>query len=149
MSTTISPVRRHELVHPALAAGAGFSVWAAAMLIGWQTRPGDSDDPLGLTEALGYVGVVTPAIVLAVWLASRALAAGPRRIASTSLGLAIAAAATWIGFWSGWPIVFAAVAVLLAVEYHRRIGSLSGQAAVGLALGVVAGVAATAVCIVG
>ena len=149
MSTTISPVRRHELFYPAVAAGAGFVVWAAAMLIGWQTRPGDADDPLGLVEALEYIGLVIPAIAVAVWLGGRALAGGPRRIAGTSLGLASAAAATWIGFWSGWPIVFAAVAVLLAVEYRRRIGSLSAAASVGLALGAAAGVTATALCVLG
>jgi len=95
------------------------------------------------------VALVVAAGVIAVWLAQRARAGSPRRLAATALGLSIAAAATYVAFWSGWPHVFGAVAVVLAIEYRRRVGSFAPTTIIALSLGAIALVAAAITCVFG
>jgi hypothetical protein len=96
-----------------------------------------------------YLGLVVAAGLVAVWLGRRARAGSPRRLSATALGLAVAAAVTFVGFWSGWPHVFGAVAVALAVEHRRRVGSFSATTLAALALGAIAFVAAAITCVIG
>ncbi|MEP9381814.1 hypothetical protein [Nocardioides sp. KR10-350] len=151
MSTTTTPARPafvHHLGGPLAASLGAWIAWAVAMIGNWQSGD-DKEDTLSTLELLAYVGLGVAVIALATFLGARALAGGPGRVAGTSLGLAIASAVTWIGFWSSWPVVFAGVAILLAVEYRRRVGAFSGPAAFGLGLGILAGAAALVVCVIG
>jgi hypothetical protein len=110
--------------------------------------PADSSGTDGSDLAV-YAGLVLVAVLVAVGLAAWALGGPPRRVGGTALGLAIAAAVTFVAFWSGWPSVFGAVAVYLAVEHRRRIGSFSGPSLIALVVGVLAFLAAAVTCVVG
>jgi hypothetical protein len=153
MSTvTVRSGNRFDLLHPLLAACTGAAGFAATMVAGdLFDLNADADQGPGtsLPEVGAYAGLVLVAAALAVWLGVRARAGGPRRVAGTALGLTLASAATVLGFWSGWPHIFAAVGVVLALEYRRRVGSFSGAAGAALALGAISFVATSYICLVG
>jgi hypothetical protein len=94
--------------------------------------------------AIGLVGVA-----IAVWAGRRAWRGQPSRLARTALILAVVAAVTILAFWAGWPNVFGAVSVGLALESRRRVGSLGAAAGTALALGSAAFVAGAVICVLG
>jgi hypothetical protein len=94
--------------------------------------------------AIGLVGVA-----IAVWAGRRAWGGQPARLARTALILAVVAAVTIPAFWAGWSNVFGAVAVGLALESRRRVGSLGAAAGTALILGSVAFLAGTVACALG
>jgi hypothetical protein len=152
MSTTITTSHRLDVLHPLIAAATGAVTYGLAMIAGdvfdlntdSDTGPGTSALEIAL-----YVGLVVVASAIAVWLGLRARAGSPRRLSATALGLAIASAATFVGFWSGWPHVFGAVAVVLAVEHRRRVGSFSAATLIALVLGAIAFIASVITCLFG
>jgi hypothetical protein len=138
-----------------VSAAFGFVVFALAMLSGEifelnaDQHPSPADEPfldsLHLPEmAIGLIGAA-----IAVLLASRALSGGTARIDRYAVALAAVAAITFPVFWAGWPTIFGAVAVGLAIEQRRRVGSLSGLGIVAVVLGSVAFVAGTVTCVFG
>jgi len=110
--------------------------------------PGDGPAVTALDIA-AYAGLVGAAALVAVWLGLRARAGSPRRLSGTALGLAIAAAVTFVAFWSGWPHVFGAVDVVLAIEHRRRVGSWSGTTLAALLLAATTLVVAAVSCVIG
>lgn len=152
MSITTTTSHRIDVLHPVIAATAGAITFGLAMWAGEvfdlnsdsETGPATSSSEIAL-----YVGLVAAAILIAVWLGLRARAGSPSRLSSTALGLAIASAATFVAFWSGWPQVFGAVAVALAVEHRRRVGSYSAATLTALVLGAIAFVASAVTCLLG
>jgi hypothetical protein len=153
MSTTISrPAHHLDLLRPLAAAGVGAVTFAAAMTAGevFDLNADSADAPgTSTSEVMAYAGIVLVAGIVAVGLAVWALGGTPRRVSATALGLAIAAAATFVAFWSGWPLVYGAVAVFLALEHRRRVGGFSGASATALGLGATAFVAAAVFCVIG
>jgi hypothetical protein len=153
MSTaTTTTSHRVDVLHPLIAAATG------AITFGLTMTAGDvfdlSSDLPGAPATTArdialYVGMVVAAIVIAVWLGLRARAGSPSRLSGTALGLAIASAATFVAFWSGWPHVFGAVAVALAIEHRRRVGSFSAATVTALVLGTIAFTAAAVTCLIG
>ena len=142
---------RVDLRRPALAAAVGVTAFAAAMVSGevFDLNAGSADRGT-LTSQIGlYAAIVLVAVVGAVWLGARALSSHPRRLAATAMGLALASLVTVLGFWSGWPHVFAAVAAFLALEHRRRVGSFAAAAVAALLVAVVAFVAASYLCVFG
>ncbi|KGN32168.1 hypothetical protein N802_10610 [Knoellia sinensis KCTC 19936] len=89
------------------------------------------------------------AVVLAVALGRWAWNGQPTRLEHVALGLGIAALVTGWAFWSGWPLVFGLTAAGLALEYRRRVGSLSARSTIGLVLGLLAFTAGAFLCVVG
>jgi hypothetical protein len=152
MSTITSSSQRLDVLHPLLAAMAGALIFGLTMTAG-NVLAHDAHPHEGPAITAGevalYVGIVAAAGVIAVWLGLRARAGSPRRLEATALGLSIAAAATFIAFWSGWPHVFGAVAVVLAVEHRRRVGSFGPATVIALSLGALALVAAAITCVLG
>ena len=151
MSTiTVRSGRRLDVLHPLVAAGIGAAAFAGTMVAGdlfdLNAKEGPNPD---LAELAAYAGLVLVAAALAVWLGGRARAGTPPRLSGTALGLSLAAAVTFVGFWSGWPHVFAAVGMALAVEYRRRVGSFSGPTATALVVGAIAFLAASGLCLFG
>jgi len=114
-------------------------------------RPGGHDHTIGeaFTESLGEYGLGLVGLAFTVMVTARAWRGGPEWLARTSLILGILAALTVIAFWSGWPLVFGAAAAALAVEAHRRVGSLGPSGWVGLVIGALAFLAATIICVTG
>lgn len=153
MSTLItSPARRLDLLHPLVGAATGAAVFALTMTSGdlFDLNADPHEGPAtSLAEIGAYAGLVLGAVLIAVWLGARALAGSPRRLSATALGLAVASAVTFVAFWSGWPHVYGAVAVALALEYRRRVGSFSGPTLTALILGTVAFLAAATICVLG
>jgi hypothetical protein len=153
MSTVnVESGHRLDVLHPLAAASIVAVTFGATMVAGDVLNLNtDADNGPGtpLLEVAAYAGMVLAAASLAVWLAVRARAGAPRRVSGTALGLAIASAATFIGFWSGWPHVFAAVAVALSLDYRRRVGSFSGPAAVAFVLGTISFAATSVICLTG
>jgi hypothetical protein len=152
MSTTTTTSHRIDLLHPLIAAAAGAITFGLTMWAG-EAFDLNSDSETGpatsWSEIALYVGVVAAAILIAVWLGLRARSGSPSRLSATALGLAIASAVTFVAFWSGWPQVFGAVAVALAVEHQRRVGSYSAATLTALVLGAIAFVASAITCVIG
>jgi hypothetical protein len=150
--TNTTTSHRFDVLHPLVAAVAGAATFgltmAAGEVFGLNADPEGGPSITG-GEVAGYVGLVAAAILIAVWFGLRARADSPSRLSATALGLAIAAAVTFVAFWSGWPHVFGAVAVALAVEHRRRVGSFSAATMTALVLGAVAVIAAAITCVLG
>jgi len=153
MSTiTTSPSRHLDVLHPLVAAATGAAVFALTLTSGdlFDLDAESHEGPATSFAEIGaYAGLVLAAVLIAVWLGVRARAGSPRRLSATALGLAVASAVTFVAFWSGWPHVYGAVAVALALEYRRRVGSFSGPTLTALVLGTVAFLAAAAICVLG
>lgn len=152
MSTLTASQHRIDVLHPVVAAATGAMTFALAMTAG-EVFDLNTDAGTGPATSLGeiaaYLGLVLVAMLLAVWLGQRARAGSPKRLSVTALGLAIAAAVLFVAFWSGWPQVFGAVAVVLALEYRRRIGSFSAASVAALVIGAIAIVASAVLCVLG
>ena len=73
----------------------------------------------------------------------------PSRLARTAVAFAVVAAVTLPAFWAGWSNVFGAVAVGLALESRRSVGSLGAGTGTAFVLGSIAFVAAAAICMLG
>lgn len=114
-------------------------------------RPGRHDHTVveSFTGSLGEYGLGLIGLAVAIFVATRAWRGRPERLAKTSLALGIFGVLTVIAFWSGWPLVFGAAAVALAVEARRRVGSLGAPGWIGLIMGALAFVAATVICVTG
>jgi hypothetical protein len=151
--TTISHTRpgSRELSQPLTAALAGAAVFALAMtageVLGLNSDGGSSTTTWG--DLAAYAGLVLAAVALATWLGARARSATPDRMARYALGLATASAVTFVAFWSGWPHVLGAVAVVSALEHRRRVGGFGAMTGIAAILGAAALVASTVVCVVG
>jgi hypothetical protein len=152
MSTISSTSHRLDMLHPLIAAATGAATFGLTMIAG-DVFDLNTDTDTGPATSVGqialYVALVLVAIVIAVWLGLRARAGSPSRLSGTALGLAIASAATFVAFWSGWPQVFGAVAVVLAVEHRRRVGSFSAATLTALVLGAIAFIAAAITSLLG
>lgn len=153
MSTAITrPSYRIDALHPWVAGSVGAAVFVLTMTSGivFDLNADPPDAPgLAFWEYPVYAGMVLTGLLIAVWAGSWARAGSPRRLAGTALGLAVSAAGTFVVFWSSWPLLFGAVAVALALEHRRRIGSFSGTAIAALSLGVVAFAASAVLCVIG
>jgi hypothetical protein len=152
MTTVTTTSHRIDVLHPLTAAATGAITFGLTMTAG--EAFGLNSDPEGgppttSLDIVLYVGLVLAASVIAAWLGLRARAGSPRRLSATALGIAIASAATFVGFWSGWPHVFGAVAVVLAVEHRRRVGSFSAATVTALVLGAIAFIASATICVLG
>lgn len=152
MSTLTTASHRIDVLHPLVAAATGAVTFGLAMTAG-EVFELNADSGGGPATSWGeiavYMGLVLAAMLVAVWLGLRARAGSPQRLAATALGLAIAAAALFVAFWSGWPQVFGAVAVVLALEHRRRVGSFSATSVTASAIGAIAFAASTIVCVLG
>ncbi|GAA1576704.1 hypothetical protein GCM10009789_32720 [Kribbella sancticallisti] len=152
MSTATTTSHRIDVLHPLIAAAIGAITFGLTMTAGEVfdlNSETDGGEATTWSEIALYAGIVAGAIVIAVWLGLRARAGSPKRLSATALGLAIASAVTFVAFWSGWPHVFGAVAVVLAVEHRRRVGSFSAATLTAVVLGAVAFVAAAITCLFG
>jgi hypothetical protein len=155
--STFSPTARSATgvtVRGTVAAGlAGAVVFGLAMAAGvvfdLNADGRDGDASFDWNELWFYVVSPLVAVALAAWLGRRALAGTPQRLARTALGLGIAAAATVVVFWTGWPLVFGAVAALLGLEHRRRLGSFAPVAVAAIGLGTVALLVSAVVCVTG
>jgi hypothetical protein len=139
-------------VRGTVAAGlAGAVVYGLAFTAGevFDLNAGSDDSGFAWSELWFYVISPLVAVVLAAWLGRRALAGMPQSLARTAVGLAVAAAVTVVVFWTGWPLVFGAVAVLLGIEHRRRLGSFAPPAVVATALGSVALLVSAYFCVTG
>ena len=151
-ATTQAPPRRVDVLHPLVAAVAGAIIFAVAMTAGevFDLNSDGADAPATtLTDVLWYAGLVLAAVVLAVWLGTRARAGTPDRLARYALGIAIGAALTFVAFWSGWPQVLGATAIVLALEHRRRVGGFSVGTATSALVGTAALAASAFICVTG
>jgi hypothetical protein len=159
MTLTKQPAAlRTSILSPAVTAAFGFVVYTLSMITGevfgvnadsrlepahthsfWESAAESAPE-----LAIGLVGVG-----IAVLVGRHAWQGKPSRLARAALILAIIAALTVPVFWAGWTNVFGAVAVGLALENRRRVGSLGAGAATALILGSVAFVAAAVICVLG
>lgn len=152
MSTLTTTSHRIDVLHPLVAATAGAVTFALAMTAG-EVFSLNADAPGGpatsWSEIAAYLGLVLAAMLVAVWLGLRARAGSPKRLSATALGLAIGAAVLFVAFWSGWPQILGAVAIVLALEHRRRLGSFSATSVASLVVGAIAFVASAVICVLG
>jgi len=144
--------RRVDVLHPLVASAAGAITFAATMTAGYVfDLNSDGPDAPATTvgEVLAYAGLVLAAVVLAVWLGTRARAGTPDKLARYALGIAIGAAVTFVAFWSGWPHVLGATALVLALEHRRRVGGFTVGTATSALVGSAALAASAFICVVG
>ncbi|HEY0905135.1 MAG TPA: hypothetical protein VGE14_14705 [Marmoricola sp.] len=155
MSTTITRSDSTASVgpmHPALTAPLGAFTCAAALAAGelfdLNADPG-GDTNTSSSEWLVTGGIIVVGLLIGYVLGRRAWAGNLQRLSRTAVGLAIASAVLFVAFWSGWPSVFSAVAIGLALEHRRRVGSFSPATAIAVGLGVLAFGATAVVCVIG
>jgi hypothetical protein len=159
MTQTQQPVAtRTSILSPAVTAAFGFVVYALAMICG-EVFDVNLDSHVGtshrhtiwesMTDLAPEFAIALAGVAIAVWAGRRAWLGRTSRLPRTALVLAVIAAITFVVFWAGWSNVFGAVAVGLAVEYRRRIGSLDAATGIAMAVGVSAFVAAAVICVVG
>jgi hypothetical protein len=152
MSTVTTTSHWIDVLHPLVAATTGAVAFGLTMTAG-EVFDLNADSAgraaTSMLEIALYVGLVVAAIAITSWLGLRARAGSPSRLSATALGLAIASAALYVGFWSGWPHVFGAVAVELAIEHRRRVGSFSAATLTALGLGAIAFIASAVTCVLG
>lgn len=152
MSTLTTTSHRIDALHPLVAATAGAVTFALAMTAG-EVFDLNADAGGGPATSWGeiaaYVGLALAGMLVAVWLGLRARAGSPRRLSATAIGLAIAAGVLFVAFWSGWPQIFGTVAVVLALEHRRRVGSFSAATLAALVIGASAFVASAIICVLG
>lgn len=153
MSTiTRQSSRRLDVLHPVIASTVGAVTFAVTMVAGdvLNLNADAADAPDTTLQDLGsYAGLVLVGFGLAVWLGARARSGPPDKLAKASLGFALASAVTFIGFWSGWPHMFAAVGIALSIEYRRRVGAFSGMTLSALLLSSACFIATSWICLVG
>lgn len=153
MSTiTTRPGQRVDVLHPLVASTVGAVTFAATMVAGdlFELNADADDAPATTLQDLGgYAGLVLVGFGLAVWLGTRARSGTPDKLARASLGFALASAVTFVGFWSGWPHIFAAVGVALSLEYRRRVGAFSGITVAALLVSAACFIATSWICLVG
>ncbi len=149
-TATIRSSHRFDVLHPLVAVGVGAVTFAATMVAGdlFDLQAEEGGNP-GLAELAAYAGLVLVAAAIALWLGGRARAGAPSRLSVTALGLSLASAVTFVAFWSGWPHIFSAVGIVLALEHRRRVGSFSGVTTSALILGVVVFAATSLLCLTG
>ncbi len=139
----------HRRGLPAAAAAAGLLAYGLAFTAGQVFDLNSGGAPVTRGDIAAYVGIASAGTAIALWFAYRAWGGAPSRLSHTALGLSLAAAITFVAFWSGWPEVFGAVGAVLAVEHRRRVGSFSPATVAALVVGVVASAVAAYICIVG
>ena len=152
MSTLTTSSHRIDVLHPLVAASAGAVTFALAMTAG-EVFSLNADAGTGPATSWGeiaaYLGLVLAAMLVAIWLGVRARAGAPKRLSATALGLAIAAAVLFVAFWSGWPQTFGAVAMVLALEHRRRVGSFAATTLAAFVIGAIALVASAIIGVLG
>ena len=136
-------------LHPVFTGVIGAVVFGAAMASGeaFDLNKGDggtSASEWGVTALIALVG-----LAIGVGIGLRGWGGSPTRLSRTALGLSIAGAVLFIAFWSGWTSVFSAVAIGLALEHRRRIGSFGPSTAIAAGLGVLTFVATAYICVTG
>lgn len=149
---TSTPIRAgFGPLHPVVSGVLGVVVFAAAMVAGeaFDLNRDTSDAGTSAGEWLATAGIAAVGLAIGLAFGVRAWAGDIKRLSRTALGLAIAGAVLFIAFWSGWPSVFSAVAVGLALEHRRRIGSFAPSAAIATGLGVLAFLATAYICVTG
>lgn len=153
MSTIATrPAQRVDVLHPLVASTVGAVTFACTMVAGdvlGLNSDGDDAPATTLQDLAWYAGLVLVGVTLAVWLGTRARSGTPDRLAKASLAFALASAVTFIGFWSGWPHIFAAVGVALALEHRRRVGAFSAITVAALVISAVCFIATSWICLVG
>lgn len=152
MSTITRTGQRLDVLHPLVASTVGAVTFAATMVAGdlFELNSDADDAPATTLQDLSvYAGLVLVGVGLAVWLGTRARSGTPDTLAKASLGFALASAVTFIGFWSGWPHIFAAVGVALALEHRRRVGSFSGLTLSALLVSAACFIATSWICLTG
>lgn len=150
MTTTTTRSGPANLRHPAAAAAVGALTFGLSLGAGEILElNANPSKPVTAGDLTIYVLLAAAGAAIAIALGMWAWRGTPPRLAGTALGLALGAAATFVAFWSGWPIIFGAVAMGLAAEHRRRVGSFSGTTIVALVLGGLAFAAAAYVCITG
>jgi hypothetical protein len=143
--------------HPPLVwASVGLAVYVLAMYVGEvfdlnadeHTTAAPHDGPVQALH-LPELGIGLLAAAIAVVVASRALSGPPASTDRWALGLATLAAASIPIFWAGWPTIYGAVAIGLALTQRRRLGSVSGLSVAAIVLGSAAFLAGAAACVFG
>lgn len=159
MTLTQQPAAvRRSMLSPVVTAAFGFVVYALSVIAG-EVLGANADSRLepahthtlweSATESAPEFAIGLVGVAIAVLVGRHAWQGTPSRLARTAVVLAILAALTVPVFWAGWANIFGAVAVGLALESRRRVGSLGAGAATALVLGSVTFVAAAVICVLG
>lgn len=159
MSVTHHPApQQTSIPTPGVTAAFGFVVYVVAVIAGevfeinadhrlphhhehslWETLTG-----FWVEFAIALVGVA-----IVVWAGRRAWSGSPSMLTRTALALGVVGVLTVPAFWSGWPNVFGAAALGLALESRQRLGSLGPMAGSAAVLGSLGFVAGTVICMLG
>lgn len=130
-------------------AAAGVALSAAAMAVGTFTdltgnETGERD---GATEYAFSLGTIAVIATLAYGLGVRGAERGSASRRAAVLG--VLAAATFIVFWTGAPLVLASASVACALVDRDRLGSFGAGSKIGLTGSTLAAVSAVVLAIVG
>jgi hypothetical protein len=159
MTVTHQPAPpKTSIPSPGVTAAFGFVVYVLAVIAG-EVFEVNADHRLphhqdqSLWEVLtGFWAEFTIALVgvaIVVWAGRRACSGPPARLTRTALVLGVVGVLTLPAFWSGWPNVFGAVTLGLALESRQRLGSLGPIVGIAAALGTLSFMTGTVICLLG
>jgi hypothetical protein len=117
--------------------------WVAATALAHPdlAEPGEEGLTLGNWGDLLLIALV--GYILAVGIGSFGWSGSSRRLGVVALLLSLAAVVVVVAPWSGWPNIFGATALGMAVEGRRRTGQLTAMTLVSGVLGAAALTVAT------
>ena len=156
--THTSAPPKTSVLAPGITAAFGFVVYVLAVVAGEAFEinadhrlPHHEDHSLWetLTGFWAEFAIALVGVAIVVWAGRRAWQGPPTRLTRTALALGVVGAIAVVAFWSGWPNVFGAGAIGLAIESRRRLGSLGPAAGTGLVLGSLALAVGTVICLLG
>ena len=148
---TVTNNRGRSSLHPVVAGTAGMLTFGLAMAVG-EIYGLNSDQVSTANSVIGWIADAAIAVVglaITLWLGKRAWSGSTTRLSRTALGLSLASAATYLAFWSGWPNIFSAAAIGLALEHRRRDNSWSVATGLAVGLGILVFVATAITCVLG
>jgi hypothetical protein len=143
---------------PGVTAAFGFIVYVLAVIAGDffeinadHRLPHHQDQSLWevLTGFWAEFAIALIGVAIVVWAGRRACSGPTARLTRTALVLGVVGVLSVPAFWAGWPNVFGAVALGLALESRQRLGSLGPMAGIAAALGTLGFITGTVICLLG
>jgi hypothetical protein len=132
-----------RLAHPVLSGLVGLLVWGAATAFAHPDLAEPGEEGLTLGNWVGLVVIALFGYLIACAIGSWGWAGSCRLFEAVTVSLSVASLITVIAPWSGWPNIFGATAVGMAVGDRCRAGRLTPKSLLGGVLGALAFTAAT------
>jgi Kef-type K+ transport system membrane component KefB len=135
-------------MNPAIAPVMGLVVYLGAVVLNLASSAGEPTEQ-DVTDWVTTLAIAAFGVGIAVAASQRAVRRGGESAARTSLAMGVVAALTFVVFWTGFPCVFGAAAIGLAVSSRPPSGRMGTPGIAGVLLGALGLVAGAMTMVVG